>query len=151
MILPPGTGAQTCLAILQRRGSQHIWEPVNGKAAPTPRGVSWSHVHKTTLQETDGRGKVRCGLCIWSPATVAVAAWPSWASSRPSPKPSWENGHTPGQTEQLRERSHVAAEWRRRKAMPGSRHEPPSSSGGQTLTGLRLRGDSPRDHVHPLE
>lgn len=38
MILPPGTGVQTCLAILQRRGSQHIWEPVNGKAAPTPRG-----------------------------------------------------------------------------------------------------------------
>lgn len=61
----------------------------------------------------------------------------SWGSLGKKPH-SWAN--TPA-------RRHMAAEWRREKAVPGSRYTPPSQSGGQILKGLRLKGMAPGTKV----
>lgn len=92
----------TCLALLQRRGSQCIWDLVHSGAAPAPHGLfvqcARPHSRKLTVG-TKQRAAFASGVLQPWPS----ALWPSPPSSRLSPKPSWGtsgNSHPPGQTYQ---------------------------------------------------
>lgn len=92
----------TCLALLQKRGSQCIWDLVHSGAAPAPHGLfvqcARPHSRKLTVGTKQGTAFASGVLRPWP-----SALWPLRPSSRLSPKPSWGtsgNSHAPGQTHQ---------------------------------------------------